>query len=155
MVNRRRILSWLLVPFLAASAIQCSSTTTEVQNLDENDRLLIDIGPHGGNQSTFIMTITTEQSYGCDSFLTRKLNRTKSGVAIEIIGVVPGEAGCTNQGARPLEEEIKLRFESGISLEVRHRREMDRYRLELDGNGWETERVYNGLGTVLTAAEGD
>ncbi len=143
---------WGLI-FLSSGLIaSCSSTASEVEELNSTDHLLIEVGPHDGTESTFTISITTEQSYGCGAFLTRKLNRTKSGVAIEIMGVVPGEPGCQLTGATPLEEEITLRHESSINLEIRHRREMDRYRMELEGNGWKVERIYNGLGTKLTAA---
>ncbi len=149
------LIAWFFTAVLAAMVIQCSSTASEVQELNETDRLVIDVGPHDGSNSAFMITITTEESYGCGAFLNRKLNRTQGGVSIEITGVVPGEPGCANEGAEPLEEPIRLRFESGMTLEVRHRRDMDRYRLEMDGNGWETDRIYNGLGTKLSAAEGD
>lgn len=145
-------ISWGLIFVISGLIASCSSTASEVEELNPTDRLLIEVGPHEGAESTFTMSITTEQSYGCGAFLTRKLNRTKSGVAIQILGVVRGEPGCQRTGAKPLEEEITLRHESSINFEIRHRREMDRYRMDLEGNGWKVERIYNDLGTKLTAA---
>ncbi len=126
-----------------------SCQPTEVESLQDIDQLVVELGKPDLDRNQFTFRITTNRSYGCDSFLTGRLVRGKVFLAMEVFGVVPGRPGCINQTAGYLSETVRMGNQRTFRLELRYNKTSDLFELRETGGEWEINRLRNELGSAI------